>query len=382
MILAEIARRANAPVLILQPTKEILEQNYDKLVAVGFPEKYISVCSASAGDWKIGILTLATIGTIRKHAEVCQHFRVVIIDECDVVNLDKASGMYMSFLRDLHPDCRIVGLTGTAWRNVTKHIRYQDPEVYCRPLTRIPTVGKKAVARFGTWFWGGGVVYNCDIPFLQSRGFLSPTQYYTAETDWSFLDQVPHRVDFDTNQMTEWVKFEANTSRFHQAVSFCLKRGYKTIVFSPNIQVSSKLAAIIETTGAEVQTLDSENDNKQSREAKMEWLRQDGCKFLVNVGMVGRGVDVPSVDAIIMCRPTKSLSFYCQAIGRCLRIDPNNPNKVAQILDLSGNLERFGKVEHIRLAKRTAISQWGNEYQKDVIEIAPKGRRKVWEKVG
>lgn len=381
VICAEIARRTHAPVLVLQPTKEILEQNYQKFIDIGFPRDNLFVCSASAGGWEIGGITLATIGTIYKHAQYCQHFQTVIIDECDVVNLDKASGMYMSFLRQLPAEVKIVGLTASPWRNVTHKKLGCDPEIFCRPLTRIPLTGKKVTERFGTWFWAGGVIYKVDIPYLQSRGFLSPTQYYVAQTDWSFLPLSPSRVDYDTQEMSKWVEFEANTSRFHQAVKFCFDEGWKTIVFSPNIEVSDRLAGIIQSAGAEVATLDSENDNKKTREAKMAWFRQSGCKFLVNVGMVGRGVDVPSVDAIIMARPTKSLSLYVQAVGRCLRIDPNNPDKVAQIIDLAGNLERFGKVEHITLGKEKCVTEWGKEYQKDVINISLNGRKRVWEKV-
>lgn len=381
VICAEIARRVGEPVLVLQPTKEILEQNYAKLIEMGFPQEKLSICSASAGDWKIGKLTLATIGTIYKHPEYCQHFRVVIIDECDVVNLDKASGMYLTFLRQLHQECRIVGLTATPWRNITYKRLYEEPKIFCRPLTRIPTPGKKATERFGTWFWGGGIIYKCEMHFLQARHFLSPTQYYQAETDWSFLTDSKTRTDYDTEEMTQWTQNEANKSRFHQAVNMCYNNNWKTIVFSPNVNMSFDLAEIIHGRGAEVITLDSENDSKKTREEKMAWFREPGCKFLVNVGMVGRGVDVPSVDAIIMCRPTKSLSLYVQAVGRCLRIDPNNPSKIAVILDLAGNVKRFGKVEHVQMGKKKVTTEDGRSWVKDVILIAPEGKQKVWEKV-
>ena len=58
-IIAEIVRKVGVPTLVLQPTKEILEQNLEKLNAVGI---YPTVCSSSAGDWKISDVTLATIG--------------------------------------------------------------------------------------------------------------------------------------------------------------------------------------------------------------------------------------------------------------------------------------------------------------------------------
>ena len=127
--------------------------------------------------------------------------------------------------------------------------------------------------------------------------------------------------------------------------------------------------------------MDSDHDSRASRELKMDRFRRGGFQFLINVGMVGRGVDVPSVDAIILARPTKSLSLYVQFIGRALRKDPNNPDKIAQILDLAGNVERFGKVEDVRLEKQKAVSPSGWEYNKDIITVVKNGKKKLWERV-
>lgn len=112
-IIAEIVRRLKAPVLVLQPSKEILEQNYEKLILAGVPESDIYICSASANSWMIGKITLATIGTIGKHAKLCQQFGVVVVDECDVVNNDLADGQYLKFFNALPDKLPIVGLTAT-----------------------------------------------------------------------------------------------------------------------------------------------------------------------------------------------------------------------------------------------------------------------------
>ena len=377
--ISEIVRRAGEPTLILQPSKEILEQNYEKLQLVGVPESQISICSASVNSWKIGQFTLATIGTIYKHAEYCQHFKIVIVDEADVVDCSRTDSMFMKFFAELPPTTRIVGLTGSMWRNQTFSAMYEDPKVYCRPLTRIFCKGGDK-EWYGKWFWSGGIVYNTDIPTMQKLGYLSPTEYCMAETDWSFVRNVPGRVDFDTNGMERWCDIEANTSRFTQAVTWCMRNRYKTIIFSPNIDMNFRLKNVIHSLGGTVETMDSDHDSKKSREEKMDRFRNGEFQFLVNVGMVGRGVDVPSVDAIVLARPTKSLSLYCQFIGRALRKDPNNPDKVAQILDLGGNVERFGKVEDVKLEKQK-VKKNGWEYSQDVITIKKNGKKKIWERV-
>ncbi len=70
-IIAEIVKRSKQPTLILQPSVEILEQNYEKLVLSGVPKDLISICSASANSWEVNQITLATIWTIKPHAKHC-----------------------------------------------------------------------------------------------------------------------------------------------------------------------------------------------------------------------------------------------------------------------------------------------------------------------
>lgn len=374
-IIAEIVRKVGVPTLVLQPTKEILEQNLEKLNAVGI---YPTVCSSSAGDWKISDVTLATIGTIRSYVEYCRRFKVIVVDEADVVPNDRADSMYMEFFDDLDT-AKIVGLTATPWRNQTFQRQYEDPRVYCRPVTRIHTNGGEHT-KYGEWFWKS-IIYRCSIADLQAMDYLSKTQYYFVPTDWSFIEDVPGRVEYEMEQMTQWVDVDENTSTFTKAIKWCMDNNLKTIVFSPNVDMNFQLNNVISSLGGASTTLDSTYDNRKTREAKMAALRSGEVQFLVNVGMVGRGVDVPSVDCVIWCRPTKSLSFWVQGVGRCLRKDPDNPDKTAFIIDLTENMKRFGKAEDVTIEKIEAISKHGLPYQQDAIMMKKGGRKVVWDRV-
>lgn len=385
-IIAAIAALCdNQNVLILQPTKEILEQNLEKIVQAGVPREYVAVCSASAGDWKIGAgITLATIGTVAKYAvDYCQHIKTIIVDEADVVPNNRMDSQYMEFFNNI-PRARVVGLTATPWRNVTYKQQFCDPKVFCRPVTRIPTIAPKGQTindhRFGRWFWGG-VIYKCDIPKLQRLGFLSPTKYYVAQTDWSFIEDVPGRVEYEMDQMTRWTEIDENTAMFTRAVKWCMENNLKTIMFSPNIDMNFRLVNTIRALGGTAECMDSEHDNRKSRTEKMEDFRNGKFQFLVNVGMVGRGVDVPSVDCVFECRPTKSLSFYMQMIGRCLRIDPAKPDKTAYIVDLTENFARFGRVEDVRLEKIQRQKATGEGEMVDGIVLSKGGKSVIWDKV-
>lgn len=377
-VIAEIVNRVKAPTLVLQPTKEILEQNHEKLLLTGLKANQIQICSASAGSWNIGGLTLATIGTIHKNASLCKHFKYIVIDECDVVPNDSAESMYIRFLNQL-PDARIVGLTATPWRNQVFARLYDTPNIVCRPITRIHCNGGKGTL-LGEWVWGR-VIYRCGIKQLQNMGFLSPTKYYEAETDWSFVKDSPSRSEYEMEQMSQWMDIDANLSRFHQAIKWCMDNNLKTIVFTPNIQMNFDLAGHIRALGGKVQTMDSNNDSRKTRQKKMDDFRAGNFQFLVNVGMVGRGVDVPSVDAVVLCRPTKSLSVYIQAVGRCLRLDPERPDKTAYVLDLAGCVKRFGKAEDVELIQVDKTTDTGWSYKQEAIRIVKNGKPKLWDKV-
>jgi DNA repair protein RadD len=59
-----------------------------------------------------------------------------------------------------------------------------------------------------------------------------------------------------------------------------------------------------------------------------------------NYGLISEGLDVPTVSAAILLRPTKGLALYLQQVGRALRPAPGKER--ALILDHAGVTFRFG----------------------------------------
>ncbi len=82
LMIAEICHRLNEPVLILQPSKELLEQNYDKLKSYRIAD--IGRYSASVRSKEISKYTYATIGSIYRSPDLFRDFKYVLIDECFV----------------------------------------------------------------------------------------------------------------------------------------------------------------------------------------------------------------------------------------------------------------------------------------------------------
>lgn len=60
--------------------------------------------------------------------------------------------------------------------------------------------------------------------------------------------------------------------------------------------------------------------------------------ILINVDVLTEGYDDPSVNTIVMARPTNSKLVYMQAMGRAVRRDPANDSKEAYVLEVEDSL--------------------------------------------
>jgi DNA repair protein RadD len=73
LVIASIVNALDAPCLVFQPSREILRQNFTKLMAYGFRP---AVYSASLGKKQIsGAVTLATIGSVVNKPEYFDHIK-------------------------------------------------------------------------------------------------------------------------------------------------------------------------------------------------------------------------------------------------------------------------------------------------------------------
>ena len=68
----------------------------------------------------------------------------------------------------------------------------------------------------------------------------------------------------------------------------------------------------------------------------------------MNVNLFDEGFDCPDVEFIQMARPTLSLAKYMQMVGRGLRINKENKDKVCIIIDNVGSFRKFGLPDKLR----------------------------------
>jgi superfamily II DNA or RNA helicase len=118
-------------------------------------------------------------------------------------------------------------------------------------------------------------------------------------------------------------------------------RGKKWATFAPDIETATIIAKNFNDAGvpAEVITSDTPDD---IRFEVLQKLDRREILQVVNVDILGEGFDCPTLQGISMCRYTESYQLYHQQGMRPCRIDPDNPDEKAIIIDHVGNFHRHG----------------------------------------
>lgn len=340
LIIADICHKLDVPILILQPSKEILEQNFEKLLSYD-PEIDAGIYSASKGLKEIKKFTFATIGSIYKKPEQFQHFKYVIIDECHGVDPKNLTGMLTSFLKAIGVTS-VCGLTATPYRIANKF--YTDEWgglFYTGHLKMINRISKTPFFK--------KISYKIETADLIEQGYLSPIKYYVETVDTSKLKVNSTGRDFTTDSMEKFWNNQ-RLRRIAQAVEFSNKNHKKSLVFCSSIRQAENAMALIQSLNVGVALVTGTTPIKE-REQIIADFKAGTIKHLLNVGVFTTGFDVPELDCIILARPTMSLALYYQMVGRGVRLDPNDPQKILTVYDLAGVVEKLGRVETIRVKR-------------------------------
>lgn len=346
LIIADICHRLNEPVLVLQPTKELLEQNYQKLQSYGIED--ISIYSASKNSKEIAKYTYATIGSIYKKPELFAHFKYVIVDECHLVNPKKMSGMYMKFLKAIN--CKnVCGLTATPYRLQQKFFEDQGQLVYTSCL--------KMINRIHPFFFKK-IAYKIETDELIKKGYLCKIKYLTEDVELDKLRINSTGADYTSESLDSFWN-DQRLQKLAKVVRHIDKEHKRNLIFCSSIRQAKRAKQILDSFDVESAVVTGDTP-KADREGLVQAFRDGRLRHLINVGVFTTGFDVPELDSIVLARPTMSLGLYYQMVGRGVRIDPENPNKVLSVYDLAGCVERLGRVETIKLGKE--------EGWKDLVE--------------
>lgn len=336
LVIADIAARLPGHTLVFQPSKEILEQNYRKLCSYGVID--CAVYSASMGQKEINRITFATIGSAINHPELFAHFQQIIIDECHLVN--PKEGMYREFLSELR--CKVLGLTATPYRLSSS----QEFGCMLKFLTRTrPCIFSR-------------LIYQVQVATLLDMGYLARLNYYAmSPMGW---DERNLRVNSTGADYTEKsVVREYERIDFYSYLVSIIRRllqpkvgGHRKgiLVFTRFLKEAEQLTK--EIPGC---VIVSGETQKAERERILNAFKEGTIKVVANVGVLTTGFDYPELDTVVMARPTMSLALWYQIVGRCIR--PHASKKEGWVVDLCGNIKRFGEVKDLEL-RDTGREKW------------------------
>jgi DNA repair protein RadD len=352
IVIAELANRLDEPLLILQPSKEILEQNHAKLTRFVDPWE-VGIYSASMGEKTVGHYTFATIQSIYKKPEKFTHFNTVIIDECHLVNPKNLQGMFTSFLKGIG-NPKVIGLTATPYRMANNYV----PAPWgWRAITTT-----KLINRLKERFWSR-IVYNVNNGDLVEQGYLTPLEYI----DMSKInhDQLPtnkSKSDFD---LVAYEAILAENGGLEEALAHAQEIGTSILVFCSSVMQAEVLAEATPNSAVVTGTTP-----KKERERIISDFRTGQIKMVFNMGVLTTGFDHPELDCIVLARPTRSIGLYYQMLGRGVRLAPGK--KTCKVIDVTSTVKTIGEIETIKLERRTTgwelVSSGGTWHNRTLYE--------------
>lgn len=184
---------------------------------------------------------------------------------------------------------------------------------------------------------------------LIDQGYLCPVDYYGGESlDTAGLKTKRTSIgtyDYDPMQLQE--ETEKQQDRLSgDIVKNWLKygKGRQTIAFSPSIKHSKYLVDLFNQHGIPAEHIDGYMQ-PEDREDLFQAHNNGEFMILSCSQLLTTGYDSPTTSCIIDCKPTKSLTIYCQTVGRIMRTAKDKHNAI--YLDHAGNVRRHGFAEDI-----------------------------------
>lgn len=260
LVIANIALALGEPVLIFQPSKEILEQNYKKICSYGFVQ--CAIYSASFNSRRISTVTFCTIGSVIRHLKELRGIKYCIIDECHGVNAK--GGMYEEMIHTL--GVKVLGLTATPYR-----LTSTSDGAIIKFLTRTrPCIFNR-------------VIHVTQVRELLNEGFLAKLDYWALECGFNLNNVKLNSTGCDYDE--DSLKAEYKRSRFEDSIEMWVRRllakRSRVLVFTKFVEEAATIAARV-PNAAYV----SGETPKQEREQILSDFKAGKIHCVANVGVL------------------------------------------------------------------------------------------------
>lgn len=319
-IVAEIANRFDKPLLCIQPSKELLEQNYEKLLLTG---STATIYSASLKKKELSHLTFGTIGSLISAVEEIKKMGIkhIILDEAHLMS--KRGTQIRKLIKQVGIT-HVLGLTATAV--------YLDSGFEGAQINMI------------TDTWGSlfkSINHLTQIKHLVDNNYWSKLSYKIINQDESKLVVNKSGSDYNLDSLSAFFKQNDLEKQTVVEVMHLVAEGRKSIlVFVPNIEEAISLSKKISIS----RVLHSGTPAAE-RDEIVNGFKSLEIPVVINCSILSTGFDHPQLDAIVLTRTLMSITLYYQMLGRGVRTHADK--KDCKIVDLSNSYNRFGKIEDL-----------------------------------
>ena len=294
--------RSGNRVLILAHRGELLDQASDKIrKATGLMcsvEKAEQTCLES---WYR--VTVGSVQSLQRETRLTKfspkYFDTIIVDEAH----HAISEGYQRVLQ-YFSDANVLGVTATPDRGDMRNL--------------------------GEFFQS--LAYEYTLPKAIKEGYLSPIRALTIPLKLDISMVGMSSGDFSTGELGSALDPYLEQIAEEMA-KYCRDR--KTVVFLPLIKTSQKFCGILQEHGFKAAEV---NGSSEDREEILRDFDAGKYNVLCNSMLLTEGWDCPSVDCIIVLRPTKIRSLYSQMVGRGTRLYPGKEHLL--LLDFLWHTER------------------------------------------
>jgi superfamily II DNA or RNA helicase len=308
-VFASLIAKRGGSALVLAHRDELLRQAAEK-IAIADPTLALGVgfVAAQRDDVHAPVVvgSVQTLARASRLAKLPRRFDTVVVDEGHHV----AARSYRRILEHLSPTPLILGVTATPARADGK---------------RLGDVWQE-------------IVYQRGIAEMIRAGYLADIRGVRVGLEQVKLDEVEQSGgDFDADALGKVL--ERASAPLHVLTAYRQHAtGRKAIVFVPTVALAHRMATVFREGGIRAEALDGTTPWEQRR-AILARLHTGETRVVANVAVLGEGVDVPSVDAVILATPTRSQVKYTQCLGRGLRTFPGKEDCL--VIDLVGASERL-----------------------------------------
>lgn len=335
IVIAAIAKELGEKLLVLQPSKELLEQNYNKFITLGGKA---TIYSASMGSKELSDVTYATIGSIINIAGKFREMGVtkIIIDECDRYPRNK-SGQLRRFVDGMKAS-HVLGLTATP-------LKLQTNMGETGPHSKLVMLTNRS--KHGMFF--RNILHVSQIQDIVKLGYWTPLVYQSYDFDTGALVYNSSGAEYTSDSIARSYENQNIGDKIVKKVAELQDRK-SILVAVPTIEQATNLAKRIPMAAVV-----HGGTPKQDRKRIIEEFRNQQIRVIVQVNVLTVGFDYPELDCLITGRPTASISWWYQFVGRGTRIHESKKDCI--VVDFVGSVERFGKVEELYY-KDTGDEEW------------------------